>query len=295
LGYAPSLDRVIVPGGVSGALFLIDPQTNAVTKAAQVTPPRKPSRHHDEGTSSAAYAHGYFFASNHNDHSLAIVAAKSGKVVRTAKLLSDSDYVRYFSSLGEVWATEPDAHQIQVFRANFSAGIPQLTSLGTISIPGGPESLEFDPRTGRAYTNLWTNETLAIDVHTRKVVARWHNTCHHSSGLALAPKKQLLFAACRQGKIVALNLAKPGTIAASAKTGSGVDIIAWNPSLDHLYVPGARSATLTILQLTPAGRLEKVATVKTARGAHCVATDGKNKAYVCDPMHGRILAVKDSR
>jgi hypothetical protein len=32
----------------------------------------------------------------------------------------------------------------------------------------------------------------------------------------------------------------------------------------------------------------------TARGAHCVATDGKD-AYVCDPNGGRILIVHDSK
>lgn len=295
MDYTPSLNRIIVPGGVSGTLFLIDPQTNAVSKAAQVSPPRKPHRHRDEGTSSAAYAHGYFIASNHNNQSLAIVDAKSGTEVEDVKLLSDSDYVRYFATVNEIWATEPDAHQIQIFRADFSAKVPILASIGTVSIPGGPESLEFDPKTGQAYTNLWTNETLAINVHTRKVAEHWHNTCHHSSGLALAPNKHLLFVACRQGKIVALNLTKPGTIAATAKTGSGVDIIAWNPTLEHLYVPGARSATLTILHLTATDHLERVTTVKTAKGAHCIATDGKSKAYVCDPRHGRILAVTDSK
>lgn len=150
------------------------------------------------------------------------------------------------------------------------------------------------PQTGRAYTNLWTSETLAIDVHTRKIVARRHNTCHHSSGLALAAKHQLLFVACRRGKIVVLNLAKSGTVEASAKTGAGVEIIAWNPTLEHPYVPGARSATLSILHLTAGGQLAQVSTVPTARGAHCVATDGKNMAYVCDPPHGRILVVSES-
>lgn len=293
MGFVPALDRIVVPGGDSGKLFLIDPHTDAVTAAPTVAPAGAPKSWHDAGTSSAAYVHGYFVASDHADRSLAVVNAANGDVVAHVALASGSDYVRYAAPVHQLWVTEPRAAQIQVFDANFSGKTPAFREVGTISIPGGPESLVVDAQAGRAYTNLWKSDTLAIDLHTRMIVARWPNTCKGSRGLALAPGHQLLFVGCSEGKAVALGLAHDGKVVASAPTGAGVDIIAWNPVLGHLYVPGARSATLTVLALGAGDRLSPVFTVATAKGAHCVATDGRDKAYVCDPRHGRMLAVTD--
>lgn len=295
MGYVAALNRIVVPGGDTGTLYLISPGTDTAFRIAQVAPAGAPKGRRDAGTTSAAYAHGYFIASDHADQSLAIVNGANSKVVKRVRLAAGSDYVRYLSGAGQVWVTEPEAHQIQVFDADFKGKMPALTPVGTISVPGGPEALVVDEQTGRAYTNLWKSDTLVIDVRSRKVVARWPNGCEGSRGLALAPAEHLLFVGCTEGNAVALNLAANGAVAASAPTGAGVDIIAWNPALKHLYVPGARSATLTILALGPGRHLHPVATVPTAEGAHCVATDGRNKAYVCDPLHGRVLAVTDAR
>lgn len=295
MGFIPALDRVVVPGGVSGAVFFIDPKTNAVSKAAQVATAARPQHGRDVGTTSAAYADGYLIASDHNDRSLAIVKVSDGRVVARVPLESGSDYVHYMAPVNQVWVTEPEAHQIQVFQADLSGSSPNLKSLGTIDVPGGPEALEVDAARGRAYTNLWKTYTLAIDLHSRKIVARWKDGCRGPRGLALAPKHGLLFVGCTEGKAVALDLARDGRIVASAPTGKGVDIIAWNPNLQHLYVPGSHSATLTVLELTQGGKLKRVAVARAAHGSHCVATDGKSKAYVCDPRQGRILAYDDGR
>lgn len=295
MGFVPALDRILVPGGDSGRLFLIDPHSDAVTAAIAVAPAGAPKGRHDAGTTSAAYADGYLVASDHADRSLAVVNAASGRVVEHVPLASGSDYVRYFAPVHQVWVTEPRAAQIEVFAADFSGKTPVFKELGTIAVPGGPEALVVDAQSGRAYTNLWKSDTLAIDLATRKIVARWPNTCRGSRGLALAPRHHLLFVGCTEGKAVALDLARDGKVIASAPTGTGVDIIAWNPALQHLYVPGARSATLTVLALGPGDRLAPVFTLATAKGAHCVATDGRHKAYVCDPRHGRVLAFTDGK
>lgn len=293
IGFIPALDRIDVPGGDSGKLFLIDPHTDAITEALTVTPAQAPKGFHDAGTTSAVYAHGYLIASDHANRTLAVINASSGKVVAHVKLASGSDYVRYAAPVHQLWITEPRAAQIQVFDATFSGTTPTFRNHGIIAVPGGPESLVIDAQTGRAYTNLWKSDTLAIDLHTRKIVARWPNTCKGSRGLALAPKRSLVFVGCSEGKAVALDLAHGGKVVASAPTGAGVDIIAWNPALRHLYVPGARSATLTVLALGGDDKLAPVFTIATANGAHCVATDGRHKAYVCDPRHGRMLVVTD--
>ena len=293
MGFIPALDRVIVPGGVSGKVFLIDPKSNVVSGSVRVLPPSKPQRGHDVGTTSAAYLDGYLIASDHDKQSLAVIDLDNGKVVSHVHLASGPDYVRFVMPVNQIWVTEPGAQQIQVFTPDLTSPHPTLHPVGAIAVKGGPEALVVDARSGRAYTNLWKRRTLVINVRTRKIIHSWKDDCRGPRGLALAPKHDLLFVGCTEGKAVALNLARHGAVLASAKTGRGVDIIAWNPRLQHLYVPAARSATLTVLALKDGKTLRPVDVLKVARGSHCVATDGMNKAYVCDPLNGRLLVYHD--
>jgi hypothetical protein len=62
----------------------------------------------------------------------------------------------------------------------------------------------------------------------------------------------------------------------------------------HLYVPGASSATLAIVEVKDHGELVTLATVPTAKGAHCVSADHQGGVWVCDPEGGQLLFLKDS-
>ncbi|EQD27748.1 YVTN beta-propeller repeat-containing protein, partial [mine drainage metagenome] len=152
----------------------------------------------------------------------------------------------------------------------------------------------IDAGTGMAYTNQWRDHTLAIPLRDPHVAARWPNTCTGSRGLALDAAQHTLFVGCQEGKVVALDLDANGRIIASAPVGAGVDIIAWNPLLRHLYAPGAISATMTVLGYDGHGFTAR-ASVPTATHAHCVTTDARHQAYVCDPGAGALLLYRDPR
>lgn len=292
MGFLKALGRVVIPGGDSGELFLINPKTGMIKNEARITPPGHPKGRHDVGTTSVAYGDGYLLASDHNNQSVAIVDPKSGKVVNRVPLASGPDYVRFIAPVDQLWVTEPEARQIEIFKSELKGPHPTLKHVGQIHIKGGPESLVYDATTGMAYTNLWKRKTLAINIKTRKVVHAWTDGCRGPRGLALSKAHDLLFVGCTEGKADALSL-KTGKVLSSVPTGRGVDIIAWNAHLQHLYVPAARSATLTIIGLNHDGQLEKLKTLKAAHGSHCVATDEKNMIYVCDPLHGYVLSYKD--
>ena len=51
---------------------------------------------------------------------------------------------------------------------------------------------------------------------------------------------------------------------------------------------------MAILGISKAGALTLLSTVKTARGAHCVAADDHHQAWICDPDHGQLLLVDDT-
>lgn len=292
IGYAAALGRVTVPSGATGNLVLIDPKTRALTTISGVTRSSGPGAAHDEGTTSAVYADGFLLASDHDPAEVVVIDASSKKVVERAALESGPDYIRFVASRHEVWVTEPGKHQIQVFQWSRAAK-PMLSKETTISVPGGPESLVIDDQQDRAYTNQWSSKTVEISLSAHRLLAEWPNTCHASRGLALDHVHDHLFVACSEGKVVTLSPAGRGKVLSTAAAGAGIDIISYSPRLHHLYVPGARAATLTIFNVSAGGALQALAVYKTAKGAHCVTDDDDGGVFVCDPQAGSILEIRD--
>jgi hypothetical protein len=189
--------------------------------------------------------------------------------------------------------TEPDADQIEIFRLGASPDAPPEHA-ALVSIKNGPESLVVDATRGRAYTHLWETTTLAIDLKTRAVVARWKNLCEGSRGIALDEAKGFLFAGCSEGRAVVLDAAHDGKIVGDLKTeAAGVDIIDYDRALRHLYLPGAKSASTVFLAVGEDGSLTRIGAVPSPAGGHCVVSDQAGRAYVCDPRAGRLLAMPD--
>ena len=292
MGYVPALRRIVVPAGQTGALVLINPADNTLTSISGISPPAAKPRGRDEGTSSAVYGARLLFASDHTHQAVVIVDPFHKRVLARTPLASGSDYLRFLAGVNELWVTEPEASRIQVFR--FTARPkPALTPATTIAVPGGPESLVFDPERHRAYANLWKDKTVAIDTATHHVVAEWPNGCKGSRGLALDTAHAHLFVACREGAISTLSLTENGKQLAHVKAGAGIDIISYSPTLHHLYVPGAESATLTIFDVSDSGTLKPVVTYPTAEHAHCVTDDDHGHIYVCNPRAGGVISFTD--
>jgi DNA-binding beta-propeller fold protein YncE len=163
-----------------------------------------------------------------------------------------------------------------------------------VSVPDGPESLVIDAARGRAYSHTWANETLAIDLKTRKVVSTWRNGCRGSRGIALDQKRGLLFAGCAEGKATVVDLAT-GELVSSAPAGPEVDSIGYSASLGHLYVPAGGSGELWIYGVPSDGKLALLGKVSTASDAHTVAFDpGSNAIFVGTPDHGAVLVIRDA-
>ncbi|MBU6422357.1 MAG: hypothetical protein KGQ62_09765, partial [Gammaproteobacteria bacterium] len=140
---------------------------------------------------------------------------------------------------------------------------------------------------------LWKDKTVEMELTTHKVLTEWPNTCKGSNGIALDEAHDHVFVACGEGKVVTLAPTEHGKILASASAGAGIDIISYSPRLHHLYVPGARAATLTIFDASASGALKPLAVYKTAEHAHCVTDDNNGHVYVCDPHAGAILKIDD--
>ncbi len=290
LRFAPSLGRILAPAGRAGVLALVDPASRSVATVPGFSARRTFGGGHDDGVTSADEAKGRIVATDRTAERLDVVDPRSLRIASSVKLGGPPDYVRYVETTGEVWVTQPGRERIEIFRLPADGAAPVHEAF--LSIPGGPESLVVDGKKGRAYTHLWNGRTVAIDVKARSVAATWENACRGSRGIALDGAHGWVFAGCAEGKAVVLDAAN-GRKLSGLSAGNGVDVIDYNPSLRHLYLPGARSATMAVLGVSGSGALTLLATLPTASGAHCVAADRSGNVFVCDPGKGRLLAFQD--
>jgi hypothetical protein len=292
LRYDAALGQLLVPAGRTGNLDLVDPSTQAVTPIAGLSAQPRFDGGHDDGPTSADAGHGLIFVTDRTTRRLRVVDPATHAIVASATLESSPDYVRYVAPTSELWVTEPNREQIEVFGLSNDKP-PTPIHLATIAVKGGPESLIVDPQRQRAYTHLWDGATVAIDLKNRTLVAQWRNGCGGSRGIALDSAHGWLFAGCAEGKAVVLDVDHDGRQLASIAVGEGVDVIDYNPTLAHLYLPGASSATMAIVGVSATGTLSLLGTAATTAGAHCVAADDQGHAWVCDPDQGQLLRITD--
>jgi DNA-binding beta-propeller fold protein YncE len=292
LAFPPVLRQVVVPAGRTGKIVLIDPQSRKTREIGgfKSTPPGTGA--HDAGPTSADEGTGYLFAVDRTSKRLVVIDPAKGAIVTGAPLAGSPDYVRYVPTTNEVWVTEPDKDGIEIFSLS-NAKPPVPARAAFLPVPGGPESLVIDVRRRVGYANLWKSSTVVIDLAGRKIVQTWPNGCQGSRGLALDAPKGRLFVGCAEGGADLLEITHHA-IMDRFRFGNGTDIIAYNPTLNHLYVPASKTGQMAIVGVSKEGTLKLLATVDTAVGAHCAVADDQRQVWVCDPKGGRVLVVKDT-
>ncbi|MDP9003135.1 MAG: hypothetical protein M3O46_23840 [Myxococcota bacterium] len=294
LVFASRIRKVLAPAAATRSLDLVDPDTMQITPIGGFSGSQGAFRGgHGEGTTSADEGRGLLFAIDRTSGKLDVIDPGARAIVGQAKLDGSPDYVRWVDPTSEVWVTEPDGERIEVFTIAPGPKPNPVHSLN-ISVNGGPESLVIDTTRKLAFTHLWRGLSIVIDIAKHVPVATWPNGCSGSRGIAIDAKRGFLFAGCAEGRLVVLDVDHNGKELGSVSSGSGVDVIGYNPSLSHAYLPGASSATMAFVGVAPSGRLTVLGTVPTAAGAHCVTADDRAHAWVCDPDQGRLLVFKDS-
>ncbi len=164
LRYSRSLHRVLIPAARTGMIVLIDPYNHRTVSINGLST-------QGEGTTSVNEGEGALYAIDRTSQQVVIIDPAARRVVARATLASAPDYVRYVAARRELWVTQPDAERIEIF--GISPNRDRLTQVAFISVPGGPESLVIDPAGGRAFTHLWSGTTLAINLRSRGIVAKF--------------------------------------------------------------------------------------------------------------------------
>ena len=291
LRWSRSLGRVIAPGGRSGKVHLVDPETKKVTTIDGFSATPDFEGGHDYGATSADEGRGLLFVTDRTSGTLSVVDPTTRAILDKSGLAASPDYVRWVEPTKEIWVSEPAASQIEVFALD--DGSTGARHVAAIAVPGGPESLVIDGARGRAYTHEWKERTVAIDVHTRAIVGRWENGCAASRGIELEAEHGWVLAACSEGTVSVLDAANDGHIVDALAAGAGYDVMGWAPTARHVYVAGTACGCLTVLGLSREGRLDLLGRFDAPSDTHCVVADDRGHAFVCAPSEGGLRRVKD--
>jgi len=272
---------VLAPAGRSGAVDLV--KNGAVTQISGFAADPLYFGGHDQGPTSVDEGAGFLFVVDRTTRTVSVVDPEAQRILSQTGVAAAPDYVRFVAATNEVWVTEPDAEQLEIFRLEGAA----LHHDAFLPVPGGPESLVVGNTA--AYTHLWAGTTRAFDVATRSGLGEWPNGCVSSRGIALDYVRGWLLSGCAEGRGTVADVAT-GRLLGSIAAGAGVDVIDYSPSLQHLYLP---AENLTIAALSPSGELSPAGTLPSVPGAHCAVTDDQRHVWVCDPDNGDLLAYED--
>ncbi len=288
LSWAPELGRVLVPAGETGQVHLVAPDTAVRTTVDGFTRSTTLRGGHNQGPTSATEASGLVLVIDRSARSLAVIDPQSSAIIGSQTLAGTPDYVRYEPASHTVWVTEPDQERLEIFSLAREDDHAVLVKASSLDVPGGPESLVFDPDAGRAYTNLWRGVTTSIDLATHTLRGSFANGCKGSRVLTIDRARRILFSACAEGRVTAMDLAHGGEITSSVAYASGIDGIAFDAARGVLYAPSAGGATMAALAFDASG-LHILREITTAKGVSCPAIDREGDVWLCDPARGRLL------
>jgi YVTN family beta-propeller protein len=230
------------------------------------------------------------YTSDGQDNDVTVFDLNTLKVLGKIKTGQNPDAIIY----------EPVTHRVFTFngRSSDATAIDAKTgNVITASIPvgGKPEFAQVDGK-GHIYANIEDkNEIIEIDAKDALVSKRYSIApCDSPSGLAIDPKKLLLYSVCGNKMMIVSNPAT-GKVLATPAIGSGVDGVAFDDG--YAFSANGNDATITMVD----DKFQVVATIPTQKGARTIASDQKaHKLYLPAaefgpaPAKGRPPALPDS-
>ncbi|WP_446742423.1 hypothetical protein [Silvibacterium acidisoli] len=208
------------------------------------------------------------FVTRSEENKVDVFDAQSLALQATIPVADDADAIQYL----------PSSRLLYV-----ASGDPKLATLidplkrvpvGTIPLPGKPESASLDPKTGWLYQNLTDNGSIvAIDVTKRAIAGQWSlNPCLGPTGMAIDTKLHRLFSVCAKNATLVVFDLDAHRVVASLNIGGGPDVVAFDPALRRIYSAGI-SGELTVIQQDGPDTYQVLDRIHTHYGAHTLTVD----------------------
>ena len=153
--------------------------------------------------------------------------------------------------------------------------------VGEIPVPGRTRWAVFDPAAGLFYVNIMDPPcVVVIDAPARRLVRTFQSPVAGPHGLDLDVPRRRLLCACDGGQLLAMSI-DTGHVEKSAQLSGVPDVIFLNAELNHVYVAVGEPGVIDVID---ALALHRIATVKTAPGAHTIGFDAaRNTVYAFLP------------
>jgi hypothetical protein len=326
IGYFPELQQIVIPGGRTGNLYMIDPGTLNVSTITGFTSSAYYDGHKDTGTTSIAVGQGFIFANDTGKQTINMVDPYGGGIVASAPTFDYPDDVGYVASTNEVWVGEGGSSLLEIFSVSTSP--PAIVKKGEISfgIPcndsnsdtcdDAPEGQAVvDEAKGLAYMGyLWPNTgqpeipIAVVDIHSRTVIDRWPAKCTHAHDRHFDKDKGFLLVTCADGATV-LDTNAGGKVVShlDLANAAGFDTTGYNAALRHWYLVGdhcsdgniLQTACLVVLGVSDAGQLSELGRFRASPDDEkptqslAVSGDDRNRIWYTDSFGGKVWYLDD--
>lgn len=291
LRFSTTLGKLVVAAGRTGRVDLIDPETLDITSVDGFSAFSSFDGSDQQGVESADEGNGLVYAVDRARFTLNVVDPAIGAIVASTDLEhTEPDYVRFSSARSEVWISNVNRGRVDVLTA---AGAAPPVHAAFIATSGGPEGIALDDPHARAYVRAFGGDVIVIDMAARVAIDRWSTGCRSAHGIPIVdPDRPFVYVGCSDASVVVLDAETGGQLGRFA-LGSGSSIIAYSPSLRHLYLRGDGNPTVVALSVSPAGELAEIDRFTATTKGHCMATDPGGNLWVCDWTGGRLLRFAD--
>ena len=286
IAYDPKTGYVWAPGINIGSVYVVDTSDDSVREISDfpTNEVELGGRKRVQGPSGVSIGDGVVYIGDRADSSICAVDEKTLVRKSCGHIDSTPDGVVYVASTKEVWVTAPRDNSVRILDSGSLAQKEKLT------FEGRPEGYAVDAKRGRLYMNYEDKDlTTAIDLKTRKTLAKWPSSCGEDGphGISVDQQTGFLFVACSTRAEV-LDAGHNGEKLSSIDTGDGVDDLAYSPATHTLYVGAARAAQLTVAHVDDKGKLTLIAQVPTHEGARNGVVTKNEMVYLAHSQLGKL-------
>lgn len=219
--------------------------------------------HEPQGVTYAANSH-LIFVANGADGTCRIFSGSTYKLLKTVHFPSDADDTRYDPVKRRVFVGYGDD-------GNAGLGILDAATgnlLGTIKLPGHPESFQLEGSGSRIFVNIPTAGNI-IDVvnrNTRKITATWTiGGAQDNFPMALDETDHRLFITCRTPAEVLVLDTGSGRIIARIPCVSHADDMWYDAAHKRIYVSGGEGF-ISVIDQEDANHYRRIAQIRTLPG-----------------------------
>ena len=231
------------------------------------------------------------FVTDGSDGDLKVFNGTTYELVKTVKLLADSDATGY----------DPVTHNLYIADGGLDAKLNHTfleivntdtdEKVGQIKIASNRlEAMVVEKSGSRLFLNMTEKNSIAvIDREKQAVAAVWPLTCKVNTSVAMDEKNHRLFAACRDGNMNVLD-SDTGKVLQNFPISTGVDDMVFDPASQRVYV-AAGEGFVNVFKEIDADHYQAIGKIPTGPLGKTGLLVPELKEYlVAVPPHGTTCA-----